>query len=279
MMKQLFDTSSYRCSSLITKTYSTSFSKGVSLLAPSIRPAIHAIYGFVRYADEIVDSFQEYNREELLTEFEADYQKALARKISLNPIINAFQEVVHKYQLQPLVEDFLASMRMDLFKVDYNTLHEYQQYIYGSADVVGLMCLRVFVQGDDHEYERLKPYAMRLGSAFQKVNFLRDFKADVEELGRSYFPNMEHSTLNENTKKEIIKDIEADFAEAYKGIVQLPMECRLGVYLAYRYYLRLLKELKLADSLKIMQQRIRVSNFFKMEILLKSYLRYKLNII
>jgi len=278
-MKQLFDTSSYRCSTLITKTYSTSFSKGVALLAPSIRPAIYAIYGFVRYADEIVDTFQDFNQSELLAEFEADYQKALDRKISLNPIINAFQEVVHRYQLQPLVVDFLASMKMDLFKSEYTTLQEYQQYIYGSADVVGLMCLRVFVNGNEKEYERLKPFAMRLGSAFQKVNFLRDFKDDMEGLGRSYFPNLSHTSLNEFTKREIIKDIEADFTEAYKGIVQLPMECRLGVYLAYRYYLRLLKELKLADSYKIMNQRIRVSTFFKMELLLKSYLRYKLNII
>ncbi len=278
-MKQLFDTSSYRCSTLITKTYSTSFSKGVALLAPSIRPAIYAIYGFVRYADEIVDTFQDFNQSELLAEFEADYQKALDRKISLNPIINAFQEVVHRYQLQPLVVDFLASMKMDLFKSEYTTLQEYQQYIYGSADVVGLMCLRVFVNGNEKEYERLKPFAMRLGSAFQKVNFLRDFKDDMEGLGRSYFPNLSHTSLNESTKREIIKDIEADFTEAYKGIVQLPMECRLGVYLAYRYYLRLLKELKLADSYKIMNQRIRVSTFFKMELLLKSYLRYKLNII
>lgn len=278
-MKQLFDSSSYRCSSLITKTYSTSFSKGVSLLAPSIRPAIHAIYGFVRYADEIVDTFHDYNQEELLNEFQADYEKALERRISLNPIINAFQEVVHQYQLQKLVDAFMHSMRMDLYKSDYTTVQDYQEYIYGSADVVGLMCLRVFVKGDDAEYERLKPYAMRLGSAFQKVNFLRDFKADVEQLGRSYFPNLQSSSLNEPTKKEIIKDIEADFAEAYKGIVQLPLECRLGVYLAYRYYLRLLKELKLADSWKIMNERIRVNNFFKMEILLKAYLRYKLNII
>jgi len=278
-MKQLFDTSSYSCSRLVTKTYSTSFSKAITLLAPSVRPAIYAIYGYVRYADEIVDTFQSYNQEELLTEFEQNYRKALDRRISMNPILNAFQEVVHQYKLYDLVESFMESMKMDLYKTDYSSLEEYTEYIYGSADVVGLMCLKVFVKGDESRYKELEPYAMRLGSAFQKVNFLRDLKDDTEGLGRSYFPNLKNYNLDNKTKKVIIKDIEADFAEAYKGIIRLPMEGRLGVYLAYRYYMRLLRELKLADSKTILKERIRVNNFLKLEILLKSYVRYKLNIL
>ncbi len=277
-MKQLFDTSSYSCSRLVTKTYSTSFSKAITLLAPSVRPAIYAIYGFVRCADEIVDSFQSYNQEELLLEFEQNYEKALNRRISMNPILNAFQEVVHQYNLYDLVDSFMASMKMDLYKTEYKTAKEYAQYIYGSADVVGLMCLKVFVNGDEEKYNHLEPFAMRLGSAFQKVNFLRDLKDDTQSLGRSYFPNLKSNHLDNITKREIIKDIEYDFAEAYKGIVQLPIEGRLGVYLAYRYYMRLLRELKIADSKKILNERIRVNNFLKLEILFKSYVRYKLNI-
>nr|WP_321407357.1 phytoene/squalene synthase family protein [uncultured Carboxylicivirga sp.] len=278
-MKQLFDKSSYSCSRLVTKTYSTSFSKAITLLAPSVRPAIYAIYGFVRYADEIVDTFDSYNQDELFNEFEENYKKALDRKISMNPILNAFQEIVHQYKLYNLVDDFMISMRMDLYKTNYKTVEEYAEYIYGSADVVGLMCLKVFVKSDEKRYAELEPFARRLGSAFQKVNFLRDLKDDTLNLGRSYFPNLQNYTLNEDTKKDIIKDIEADFKEAYKGIVRLPMEGRLGVYLAYRYYMRLLRELKVTDSKKIMKERVRVNNFFKMEILLKAYVRYKLNIL
>ncbi|MCU4163142.1 phytoene/squalene synthase family protein [Carboxylicivirga caseinilyticus] len=278
-MKQLFDKSSYSCSRLVTKTYSTSFSKAITLLAPSVRPAIYAIYGFVRYADEIVDTFDSYNQDELFNEFEENYQKALDRKISMNPILNAFQEIVHQYKLYNLVDDFMRSMRMDLYKTNYKTVEEYAEYIYGSADVVGLMCLKVFVKGDEKRYAELEPFARRLGSAFQKVNFLRDLKDDTLNLGRSYFPNLQNYTLNENTKQDIIKDIESDFKEAYKGIVRLPMEGRLGVYLAYRYYMRLLRELKVTDSKKIMKERVRVNNFLKMEILLKAYVRYKLNIL
>ncbi len=278
-MKQLFDNSSYSCSRLVTKTYSTSFAKAITLLSPSVRPAIYAIYGFVRYADEIVDSFQSYNQEELFMEFEENYKKALDRKISLNPILNAFQEIVHRYQLYDLVESFMKSMKMDLYKTEYKSVQEYTQYIYGSADVVGLMCLKVFVKGDNEKYMELEPYAMKLGSAFQKVNFLRDLKDDTEGLGRSYFPNIKDYHLDNHSKRIIIKDIEADFAEAYKGIIKLPIEGRLGVYQAYRYYMRLLRELKLADSKRILKERIRVNNFLKLEILFKSYVRYKLNIL
>ena len=276
-MKALFDTSSLKCSKIVTTTYSTSFSLGIKLFAPSIRPAIYAIYGFVRYADEIVDSFEGYNQEELFYDFVDDYNKSLERKISLNPIINSFQEVVHKYNLYTYAVDFLKRMEADLKVTDYTTKEDYENYIYGSADVVGLMCLRVFVNNDDRKFNNLKAAATSLGSAFQKVNFLRDLKDDTENLGRSYFPNLANTTLNNAIKKDIINDIENDFKKAYKGIIKLPIESKLGVYIAYRYYLKLLKKLKKADSKKILNGRIRISNHIKLFILTKSYIRYKLN--
>ena len=275
-MKALFDTSSLICSKVVTNAYSTSFSLGIKLFAPSIRPAIYAIYGFVRYADEIVDSFEEYEQKELFNDFVADYHLALKRKISLNPIINSFQKVVHKYHLQTYAEDFLKRMETDLYVTDYNTKEDYENYIYGSADVVGLMCLRVFVNNDEGKFNELKKSAKHLGSAFQKINFLRDIKDDTEKLGRSYFPNLSHNDLNNITKKEIIDDIELDLSIAYQGIIQLPMESKLGVYIAYRYYFKLLKKLKKADSKKILNERIRISNSIKLFILTKSYIRYKL---
>ena len=278
-MKQLFDSSSLKCSKIITNTYSTSFSLGIKLFAPSIRPHIYAIYGFVRYADEIVDSFEGYNQQDLFNDFVADYKKSLDRKISLNPIINAFQEVVHKYDLQIYADDFLKRMEADLYVTDYTTKEAYENYIYGSADVVGLMCLRVFVNNDEVKFNHLKDSAKHLGSAFQKVNFLRDIKDDVEHLGRSYFPNLSHNTLNNISKKEIIIDVDNDLENAYNGIKQLPLESKLGVYIAYRYYLKLLNKLKKADSEKIMNGRIRISNTLKVFILTKSYIRYKLNFI
>ncbi|WP_452231012.1 MULTISPECIES: phytoene/squalene synthase family protein [unclassified Lacinutrix] len=276
-MKALFDTSSLKCSKIVTNSYSTSFSLGIKLFAPSIRPSIYAIYGFVRYADEIVDSFEAYPQEDLFYDFVTDYKKSLDRRISLNPIVNSFQEVAHKYHLQGYADDFLKRMEADLLVTDYTTKEAYENYIYGSADVVGLMCLRVFVNNDDAKFEALKESATRLGSAFQKVNFLRDIKEDTENLGRSYFPNLDSNSLNNSNKEEIIKDIEKDFQEAYKGIIQLPLESRLGVYIAYRYYLKLLKKLKKADPEKILSGRIRVSNPLKLVILTKSYIRYKLN--
>lgn len=278
-MKALFDSSSVNCSKLVTKTYSTSFSLGIRLFAPSIRPAIYSIYGFVRYADEIVDSFQGYDQEVLLQEFEDDYKKSLVRKISLNPIINSFQHVVRQYDLFEYVDAFLASMRHDLDKTDYNTRKEYNDYIYGSADVVGLMCLRVFVNNDNEKFNHLKESAQYLGSAFQKVNFLRDFKDDINELGRSYFPELETNTLTQNAKESILLDIENDFKVAYKGIVQLPLESRMGVFVAYKYYSKLLKKLKKADTTRIMNSRIRISNPLKFIILTKAYIRLKFNII
>ncbi|MGI9550576.1 MAG: phytoene/squalene synthase family protein [Aurantibacter sp.] len=278
-MKHLFDTSSYDCSKLVTRSYSTSFSMGIKLFSPRIRPAIYAIYGFVRYADEIVDSFHDYEQEILFNEFEQEYYKAVHRKISLNPILNAFQEIVHKYDLQNYVQDFMDRMRMDLNKKDYSSKAEYENYIYGSADVVGLMCLRVFVNNNEAKFAELKGYAMRLGSAFQKVNFLRDLRQDCEELGRSYFPELTNGELTERMKHKIIQEIEGDFREAHKGIVLLPMDGKLGVYLAYRYYLRLLKKLKKTDCNKIMDGRIRISNSLKLVLLTKAMVRYQFNFI
>lgn len=278
-MKHLFDSTSYDCSKLITKAYSTSFSWGISLFGRNIRPAIYAIYGFVRYADEIVDTFHDYDQEALLDEFEAEYEKALERRISLNPILNSFQEVVHRYGLQEYVKDFLKSMRFDLDVKEYKTKEDYEQYIYGSADVVGLMCLRVFVNNDEERFQALKEPAMRLGSAFQKVNFLRDLRADFDELGRSYFPGLTSNRLTESDKNLIISEIEADFHGAYKGLVNLPIESRMGVFLAYRYYLGLLGKLKRLESHKIMTSRIRISNPLKVLILMKAYTRFKLGLI
>jgi len=278
-MKKLFDISSDKCSKLVTKTYSTSFSLGIKLIHPNIRNCIYAIYGFVRYADEIVDSFDKYNQEELFLEFENDYSKSLKRKISLNPILNSFQKVVLQHDLQELVDDFMKSMKADLYQKDYTTKEEYEQYIHGSANVVGLMCLKVFVNGDIEQYNNLKTYAMSLGSAFQKVNFLRDIKDDYEILGRSYFPNLELGNLNKSSKEQIIQEIEEEFKIAYKGILKLPSECKLGVYLAYRYYLRLLKRLKNKPVQKILTERTRISNPVKISLLFTSALRYKLNLL
>lgn len=278
-MKELFDNTSQKISKLVTNEYSTSFSLGIRLLAPSVRPDIYAIYGFVRYADEIVDSFLDYDREELLADFEQDYRKALKHKISLNPVLNAFQQRVHKYELYDLVDAFLASMKLDLEKREYHTREEYQKYIFGSADVVGLMCLKVFVKGDKKHYEELKEPAQRLGSAFQKVNFLRDIKADTHTLGRNYFPELQLNELDHYSKQGIIQDIEADFQAAWIGLRKLPIEGRLGVYVAYRYYHKLLNKLKLKDSKEILRSRTRLSNEHKMWILFKSLVRYKLNML
>ena len=279
-MKNLFDQVSIDCSKEVTRKYSTSFSLAVKMLSPKIQDSIYSIYGFVRFADEIVDSFHEYNMTELLTEFEQDLDKALERKISLNPILNAFQHVVHNYGItREMINAFLTSMRSDLHQADYSNTEDYNQYIYGSADVVGLMCLKVFVNGDDAQYERLKPSAMRLGSAFQKVNFLRDLKEDTDTLNRSYFPNINTNQLNFETKEEIIKEIEDDFAKAYVGVKLLPVEAKFGVYTAYIYYKQLLLKLKRTNAEEIKSTRIRVSNPVKIGLLAKSFLSYKLNML
>lgn len=278
-MKETFDSSSFKISKLVTNTYSTSFSLGINLLGKKVRPQIYAIYGFVRYADEIVDTFHEYDQKVLIAEFVEDYHKALNRKISLNPILNSFQEVVNQYGLHDLVDSFIQSMMLDLEKEEYKTEEEYKKYIYGSADVVGLMCLKIFVDADEESYEALKDEAMKLGSAFQKVNFLRDLKDDFERLGRSYFPNVTEYDFTESTKLEIITDIEKDFKEALQGILKLPREGQLGVYVAYKYYLGLLHKIKRKSSKTILQERIRISNSKKVFILAKSYVRHRINML
>lgn len=279
-MKDLFDKISFDCSRNVTKSYSTSFSSAVKMLAPNIRQDIYNIYGFVRFADEIVDSFHDYNKEELFAGFEKDLEMALQNKISLNPILNAFQYTVTKYEIpDELIAAFMKSMKLDLTKTEYKTESEYKEYIYGSADVVGLMCLKVFVNGDDSKYESLKDSAMRLGSAFQKVNFLRDLKADYEDLNRTYFPNTDLSKLDEASKLKIIEEIEADFKAGYEGLIHLPIEAKFGVYTAYIYYKKLLSKLKSTPSAEIKNTRIRVSNYQKYGLFAKCYFTYKLNII
>jgi phytoene/squalene synthetase len=280
-MKELFDQVSYDCSKLVTKRYSTSFSLAVKMLSTSIRADIYNIYGFVRFADEIVDTFHDYDKVQLISNFEKDYYLSKELGISLNPILNSFQKTVSKYKIpDDMVQAFLKSMKADLFKTEYQTKAEYDEYIYGSADVVGLMCLKVFVNGNDEMYEELKDAAMRLGSAFQKVNFLRDLKDDFELLNRSYFPNVDLGQLNAVSKQLIIDEIEADFEFAYKnGILKLPVEAKFGVYMAYRYYTRLLVKLKAVPSEKIMDTRIRISNPMKINLLARSYVKYKLKII
>jgi len=280
-MKELFDNVSNDCSKLVTKSYSTSFSLAVNMLSPKIRADIYNIYGFVRFADEIVDTFHNYNKKELLSHFERDYHLSKAQGISLNPILNSFQQTVNRYNIpEDMVQAFLKSMKADLHKTEYQTKEEYDEYIYGSADVVGLMCLKVFVDGDENKYNELKDAAMRLGSAFQKVNFLRDLKDDFELLNRSYFPNVDLGQLNAISKQLIIDEIEADFDYAYThGILKLPGEAKFGVYMAYRYYRRLLKKLKAVPSEKIMDTRIRISDPMKINLLARSYVKYKLNII
>ncbi|MEP2274146.1 MAG: phytoene/squalene synthase family protein [Reichenbachiella sp.] len=279
-MKLLFDQLSFEASKKVTATYSTSFYGAVRILSPTIQPAIHSIYGFVRFADEIVDSFQGYKQEDLLNNFEQDYLQALEEDISLNPIIHSFVQTLKRYDIDlKLVDAFLYSMRMDLTKKDYQSREEYEKYIYGSADVVGLMCLKIFVNGDQEEYERLKPFAMKLGSAFQKVNFLRDLKSDQEILERSYFPNVDLKNLSNEDKTQIIEEIEYDFEQAYKGIIELPVAAKFGVYVAYVFYKQLLCKLKKVPSNEILDKRVRVNDPTKLLLLAKSYLDIKFNFV
>ena len=279
-MKSLFDDVSYNCSKIVTRSYSTSFALATKMLAPSIRSDIYNIYGFVRFADEIVDTFHDYDKQQLFDDFENDMEEAIKNKISLNPILNSFQYTYHKYDIpHHLVEAFMKSMRMDLSKKNYGTFDEYREYIYGSADVVGLMCLCVFVNGDKAGYEELKESAMALGSAFQKVNFLRDLKADYEDLNRTYFPNTNLLELDEVSKKRIVNEIKADFALGYSGIIKLPEQAKFGVYTAYRYYKKLLHKLQATPPLEIKNSRIRVPNYQKFGLLAQSYLNYKLQLV
>jgi len=279
-MKLIFDKVSFECCRSVTRAYSTSFSTAVKMLAPAIRQDIYNIYGFVRLADEIVDSFHDYDKERLFKLFEDDLDNALSNGISLNPVLNAFQHTVRQYNIpRDMIDAFMKSMKLDLFKKDYATFAEYNEYIYGSADVVGLMCLKVFVNNDNARFEELKAPAMRLGSAFQKVNFLRDLKADMEGLERNYFPSLNLDEMNDATKKAIVDEIEADLHEGYKGIVKLPAEAKFGVYTAYVYYKALLTKLKNTPPLEIKNRRIRVPDYQKVTLLAKCYLDYRFKII
>ncbi len=278
-MKKYFDELSYDISKRVTIKYSTSFSLGILALRPSIRPAIYAIYGFVRLADEIVDSFHDYNKQALLSRFKEQTTQALDEGISLNPILNSFQETVHQFKIDPaLIDQFLKSMEMDLHAMEYNT-EKYNQYILGSAEVVGLMCLQIFVEGNKEAYDSLKPYAMKLGSAFQKINFLRDLKDDYQILGRTYFPGVEMGSFNNAIKSSIEKDIEREFKEALTGIKKLPASSRFGVYLAYKYYYSLFRKIKKVSAQQILQERIRIPNGQKFSLMMSSYVQYKMTII
>ena len=276
-MKALFDNVSHACSKYTTKLYSTSFSLGILLLHKRLRNPIYGIYGFVRLADEIVDSFHDFNKHELIERLKADTAEAIEENISLNPILNSFQEVVHQYGIQQKhIDAFFHSMEMDLQNITYDDAY-YNEYIYGSAEVVGLMCLHVFTEGDMQQYEALKPFARKLGAAFQKINFLRDVQADFDKLGRSYFPNVDLRNFSENDKREIEKDIKQDFDEALIGIKKLPLSSRGGVYLAYLYYITLFNKIKKTNYSRIMQERISVSNWKKIYLIFESAVRLSLN--
>lgn len=278
-MKQLFDTLSHDMSALTTKKYSTSFSIGIHFLSKDLQAPIHAIYGFVRFADEIVDSFHDYEKKELLQEFKAETYKALERGISLNPILNSFQWAVNKYNIDPeLIEIFLQSMEMDLETTQYEQTI-YEKYILGSAEVVGLMCLKIFVRGDEEAYANLKESAMKLGSAFQKINFLRDLNADYHQLGRTYFPEMNFNVFDCVMKTKIEHEIDLDFKAGYEGIKLLPKDARFGVYMAYRYYIKLFHKIRKTDAEIILGQRIRIPDNKKYRLLFTSYLRHNLNLL
>ena len=278
-MHKLYNTTCQECSQLITNRYSTSFSAGIKAFDPSIRAPIYAIYGFVRFADEIVDTFHDYPQATLFYKFKEDTWHAIEERISLNPVLNAFQEVVHTYGIEKdLIVAFLDSMEMDLTQQAY-TPEGYEEYIYGSAEVVGLMCLHVFCNGDNALYNKLKKSASRLGAAFQKINFLRDLKSDFEERGRVYFPGVDFERFTAEDNAKIEHDILQDFKEGYIGIVQLPNTSRFGVYLAYVYYFSLFKKIKQTPSHMVQEKRIRVNNFEKMMLLVQSSVRMKFNML
>ncbi len=275
--KELFDDISYDTSRMTTLRYSTSFSLGIRFLDKRFREAIFNIYGFVRFADEIVDTFHDYDKEDLLRSFIADTAKAIDQGISLNPILNSFQKTVRQYQIpQELIDTFLQSMEMDLQPVDYSA-DDYKRYILGSAEVVGLMCLKVFCERNDELYNELRPAAMSLGAAFQKINFLRDIREDAMELDRSYFPGLDIARFDEEAKREIEKDIASDFASAFKGVLKLPKDARFGVYLAYSYYYELYRKVRKVPAEELMNRRIRIADWQKMRILVQCLVRHYLN--
>jgi 15-cis-phytoene synthase len=280
-MKNIFDNLSHEMSTLTTKKYSTSFSLGISFLKKDLQKPIYAVYGFVRFADEIVDSFHNYDKADLLADFKKQTYEAIQKGISLNPILNSFQWAVNKYNIPlELIDTFLASMEMDL-ESETATFDQskYEQYILGSAEVVGLMCLKIFVRGDETAYEKLKDSAMKLGSAFQKINFLRDLKADYHDLGRTYFPGINMDEFTSKVKKEIEEDIAKDFHEGYQGIIQLPKDARFGVYMAYIYYYKLFTKIKSTSAETILNERVRIPNNKKYSLFVFSYLRHNLNMI
>ncbi len=278
-MMHLFNDTSQLCSKITTETYSTSFSSAIRLLHKDLRTPIYNIYGFVRFADEIVDTFHGYNKQQLLDEFKKETYAALDRGISLNPVLHSFQLSVNQYNIdRSLIEAFFKSMEWDLSKAQYDAAG-YAAYIYGSAEVVGLMCLYVFCEGNQQMFDALRPAAQSLGAAFQKVNFLRDVKADYQELNRTYFPNADFKNFTPQMKAQIESDIALDFAKAYEGILQLPVKARFGVYVAYKYYLSLFKKICRVQPAKIMEQRIRIPDYSKALILVKAGLRTQFNLL
>lgn len=278
-MKHLFDTVSIKTSKMVTNSYSTSFSLGIRFLHQQFRNPVYSIYGFVRFADEIVDTFHDYDKKQLLDEFRQETYRAIERGISLNPVLNSFQQVVNEYNIDlKLIDTFLKSMEMDLDKKSYDA-DGYKEYILGSAEVVGLMCLRVFVKGNQKLYDELTPYAMALGSAFQKINFLRDLHADYLGMGRVYFPNVELKELDPQTKAALEADIEIDFDKGLEGIKLLPKDSRFGVYVAYIYYRKLFNKIKSLHPERILEERIRIPNSQKMALFASSYVRHSLNLL
>ncbi len=275
--KEIFNQTTFECSKLITQRYSTSFTLGIKTLDRKFHYPIYAIYGFVRYADEIVDTFHDKDKAALLKDFKEQTYRAINEQISLNPVLHCFQMVVNEYQIDhDLIEAFLYSMEMDLLDIEYEQ-STYEKYIYGSAEVVGLMCLKVFCEGDEKQYQELLPPAKSLGSAFQKVNFLRDIKSDYYERGRVYFPEVDFKDFSKSHKEKIEADIQAHFDAAYKGIINLPKGARLGVYLAYTYYLKLFDKIKNFPPQKILEERVRVKDSKKLFLLVGSYVKHQFN--
>lgn len=277
--RELYDRVCLKCSKLTTNSYSTSFSLGIRFLHRDFHLPIYAIYGFVRFADEIVDTFHEHNKRQLLDRFRADTYQAIEEKISLNPILHSFQLVVNKYKIErELIDTFLHSMELDLSEKKYDE-EGYKEYIDGSAEVVGLMCLRVFLEGDNERYHQLKHYARRLGSAFQKINFLRDLKADYQLMGRTYFPGVDMSEFNDVVKSEIERDVQQDFDDGLTGIKMLPKKSRFGVFVAYTYYQSLFNKVKKTPAAVILNQRVRISNKRKYWLFIVCYVRHQLNML
>lgn len=275
----LYDATCIHCSKVTTNRYSTSFSLGILSLAKEFRDPVYAVYGFVRFADEIVDTFHAFDKETLMNDFEAETWKAIQNKISLNPILQSFQLTVNHYNIDhSLIKQFLHSMRMDLDRKNHNR-ESYEEYILGSAEVVGLMCLCIFTKGDINQYQKLKPQAMALGAAFQKINFLRDLNADFKKLGRSYFPELNPAHFNQFQKLKIEKEIEADFQKGLEGIRLLPYGARFGVYVAYAYYIHLFKKIQSKDAAFVLQNRVRIPNLKKYSLIFSSYFKHTFNLI